>query len=96
MDVYDFDIICISEFWLKLIILDFLVYLFNYIFFCYDCFIYIGGVCIFVYFKIFCVRVCDFEDLDIEFIWIKVRFFRFLREVLMILVGIVYYFFSSC
>ena len=96
VDVYDPDIICISESWLKPTIPDSSAHLSNHILFCCDRPTHTGGVCTFVHSKIPCVRVGDFEDPDIESIWIKARPPRLPREVSMILVGTVYHPPSSC
>lgn len=48
------DVVCVIEIWFMDIILDFVVSMKNYVLFCCDCFIYVGGIVVYINCDIFC------------------------------------------
>ena len=91
-NVDEADIICITETWLTPDIPDSSALSYsNFVLFCNDRTVSVeGGVCIFVNKNIFCKRLTEFENPNIESLWVSLRPRRLLQSISIILVAVVY------
>ena len=95
-NVNDADIICITEAWLTPNIPDSALSYSNFVLFRNDRTVSIGGgVCILVNKNIFCKRLTEFENPNIESLWLSLRPRRLPRSISIILVAVVYHSTSS-
>ena len=85
------NIVTITQTWLNDIHPDSIIHLSDFIHFRRDRPSCAGGVCIYIRSSVPCSRIYDFETLEIESLWIKLRPHRLPRHVLMILVAVVYH-----
>ena len=95
-NVNEADIICITETWLTSDIPDSALSYSNFVLFRNDRTVSIGGgVCILVNKNIFCKRLIEFPNPNIESLWLSLRPRRLPRSVSIILVAVVYHSTSS-